>query len=71
MDGCSTGEGGAGGKEGGGSFWDMALSASLIRSSYFVKVRSALLSNSVICLFKYSPLTWGAVRGSKSVSANS
>ena len=75
MDGCeeavSTGEGGAVGKMGGGSFWDMALSASLIRSSYFAKVRSALLSKSVICLFKYSPMTWGAVRGSKSVSASS
>ena len=54
MDGCSTGEDGAGGKEGGGSFWDMAFSASLIRSSCFAKARSALLSKPVISLFKYS-----------------
>ena len=40
MDGCSLAEGGAGGKEGAGSFWDMTFSASLIRSSCFARASS-------------------------------
>ena len=63
MDGCSLAEGGAGGKEGAGSFWDMTFSASLIRSSCFAKVRSALLSKPDISFSKYSPMTWVGVGG--------
>ena len=70
MDGCSNGEGGAGGKEGAGSFWDMAFSASLIRSSCFAKASSALLSKPDISFSKYSPMTWGCVGGLKSDSTH-
>ena len=69
MDGSSLAEGGAGGKEGAGSFWDMTFSASMIRSSWFAKASSALLSKPAISFSKYSPLTWGSVGGKKSASS--
>ena len=54
MDGCSLAEGGAGGKEGAGSFWDMTFSASMIVFSGFAKESSALLSKPAISFSKYS-----------------
>ena len=56
--GCrAVGEAGGGGRVGGGSFLDRKDSASLTLSSYLAMVVSAVLSNSDVCLFRYSAIT--------------